>query len=1202
MNRLAFPLAAAIAALFASQTASAVGPYYWDNLAGAGFGTAGGTWSATTAGPIPGWNTDPTGTTAPASVLTGIADALNFGNGAAGLAGGTITVSGTVNAGDITFASGSGAIVLSGGTINLAAAETITVHNATTTVSSILSGASTSLTKSGSGALILSGSLTYTGNTVVSEGILDFAPASGSSTLTGNITGSGAITKSGNGTTILATATANGNTFSGTLAVNGGTLEIGNTATSNSSTQRLAAVSSVSVASGATLVLRCSSALADGTAPLTLAGTLAGDTTATGSGGFHNRLGALTLNGGTLTTYKGGNSTSFQAYTFRENVTVVGTSPSFISSGGTSGNGIHLNNNGTTTARIFDVADVTSSAAADLTVSARLLNTSSTLAATGLIKTGAGTMVLSGANTYSGNTTVNAGRLVLGTINTSNELSTITIAASGASLQLNFTGTDTVSRLFIGTSLMAAGIYGHSSTGAANGGLGVGALDAYFAAGTGTLTVTLINNVPVATAQSVSTPEDTTKAITLTGTDAEGSALTYTIVTAPTSGTLSGTVPNLTYIPAPNFSGAASFTFKVNDGRDDSAIATVSITVTAVNDAPVAIGDSVSTPVNTARAITLVGTDVDGNSLTYTIVTPPVSGTLSGTAPNVIYTPSTNFTGAVSFTFNVNDGTADSPAAMVSITVNDLATTHFAERNLSTSVVKENSNTDTILFKNSVPGHLYQLQQSDDLTSGSWTNVGRAIIGSGQHFAVQVPHDPALTRQFYRFQLGSAGLPVGTPGLPEGAPKLPGVVLASDTNGARLVRYDASGALVPLRAFGVNHYDAFLRYLKNVNNRSFTVGFDYLAAHDIPVARVMASAFYPSEWNLYFTNKTEYYRRLDDFILQAETRGIGLILTVFFTVGRVGEIVDDAVAAGFLTPGVDFVPPSPLNLTVSDNPTYAEYRNEIGRSDSGSNAFISYYTRELVARYKNSPAVWGWEFSNEVNLSTDLPNANQARPTPTASLGMFLKRDDSTVPTGQSKDDLTRAHMTVAKNNFASCVREVDPWRFITTGDAVPRPSAYHNWTALSWTLDTRSQLAQVVPVDNPPSYSSICIHVYPGDTTYFTDAPSVNLAEVTGDYSALLAYFQTQANTLGQPLFLGEYGAKGDGTTTEERATFHRLVQAIIDQNLQLSLLWDFDNQNSGQATEWWVNPGTAKEYQLTNPDPNLWDLEQANGAYGVW
>ena len=183
------------------------------------------------------------------------------------------------------------------------------------------------------------------------------------------------------------------------------------------------------------------------------------------------------------------------------------------------------------------------------------------------------------------------------------------------------------------------------------------------------ITVTPVNDAPVAAAQSLNTSEDTDLAITLAGTDVDLDALTYTIVTQPVSGTLSGTAPNVTYTPAANSNEADSFTFKVNDGTVDSAPKTVSITVTEVNDAPVAIAQSMTTTEDTAKVITLAGTDVESSALTYTVVTPPANGTLSGTAPNLIYTPAANYNGAASFTFKVNDGTVDSAPATVSITV-----------------------------------------------------------------------------------------------------------------------------------------------------------------------------------------------------------------------------------------------------------------------------------------------------------------------------------------------------------------------------------------------------------------------------------------------------------------------------------------------------------------------------------------------------
>ncbi|MEI6604593.1 MAG: Ig-like domain-containing protein, partial [Verrucomicrobiota bacterium] len=183
------------------------------------------------------------------------------------------------------------------------------------------------------------------------------------------------------------------------------------------------------------------------------------------------------------------------------------------------------------------------------------------------------------------------------------------------------------------------------------------------------ITVTVVNDAPVAIAQSVSTPEDTAKAITLLATDADSNPLTYATVAQPAHGTLSGIVPNVTYTPSPNYNGADSFTFKANDGLVDSLPATVTIMVTAINDAPVATAQNVSTAKNTAKAITLTATDPDNNPLTYATVTSPTHGTLSGTAPNLSYTPTTDYTGADSFTFKANDGSLDSAPAIVTLTV-----------------------------------------------------------------------------------------------------------------------------------------------------------------------------------------------------------------------------------------------------------------------------------------------------------------------------------------------------------------------------------------------------------------------------------------------------------------------------------------------------------------------------------------------------
>src|SRR5208283_4210999 len=138
-----------------------------------------------------------------------------------------------------------------------------------------------------------------------------------------------------------------------------------------------------------------------------------------------------------------------------------------------------------------------------------------------------------------------------------------------------------------------------------------------------------------------------------------GLPLTYSVVAAPTEGVLTGTAPNLTYTPNHDYVGADQFTFKANNGYLDSNIAPVAITVsspTGSGNAPVASSQTVTVTFNTAKAITLVATDPNGLPLTYSVVAAPTEGVLTGTAPNLTYTPNHDYVGADQFTFKANNG------------------------------------------------------------------------------------------------------------------------------------------------------------------------------------------------------------------------------------------------------------------------------------------------------------------------------------------------------------------------------------------------------------------------------------------------------------------------------------------------------------------------------------------------------------------
>lgn len=139
---------------------------------------------------------------------------------------------------------------------------------------------------------------------------------------------------------------------------------------------------------------------------------------------------------------------------------------------------------------------------------------------------------------------------------------------------------------------------------------------------------------------------------------------------------------SFTYTPDPDFFGEDSFTYAANDGSEDSNLATVTITVKNINDPPVAEDQTVITDQNTAIGITLSGTDVDEDPLFFYVDVDPAHGQLSGTAPNLVYTPDPGYFGADQFTFVVYEGGSVSSIILsrnrsttgtINITINPMA-------------------------------------------------------------------------------------------------------------------------------------------------------------------------------------------------------------------------------------------------------------------------------------------------------------------------------------------------------------------------------------------------------------------------------------------------------------------------------------------------------------------------------------------------
>ena len=325
------------------------------------------------------------------------------------------------------------------------------------------------------------------------------------------------------------------------------------------------------------------------------------------------------------------------------------------------------------------------------------------------------------------------------------------------------------------------------------------------------------------------------------------------------------------------------------------------------------------------------------------------------------------------------------------------------------------------------------------------------------------------------------------------------------------------------RGIGVNYYDAFARTLGQTARTNYDAGFRELAARKIPFARFSAGGYWPNEWGLYRTNRSEYFARLDGVVQSAERHGVGLIPSCFWQLSTLPDLVGEPC-------------------------------NRWGETNSRTIAFMREYTRELVTRYGKSPAIWGWEFGNEYNLPADLPNAAQHRPPIVPNLGTPAQRT--------ADDELTHAAIRVAFREFALEVRKHDPQRIVISGNAFPRVSAWHQAKEKSWKRDTREQFAEVLSADNPLPMNTLSVRGY----------------DVESDIGRLPQAMDV-ARSLKKPLFVGEFGVPG-ASTEETKAKFTAILSAIETNRVPISALWVYDFD--GQAKDWNVNTTNDRSWQL--------------------
>ena len=265
------------------------------------------------------------------------------------------------------------------------------------------------------------------------------------------------------------------------------------------------------------------------------------------------------------------------------------------------------------------------------------------------------------------------------------------------------------------------------------------------ATGTLTVTVTPVNDAPVAVADTATVLEDSaTTSIDVIANDTDvdlGNILSLTTVSTPGTGTVSINLDGVSvdYTPSADFNGTEVITYTVSDGTD-TATGTLTVTVTPVNDAPEAIADTATVSEDSATtSIDVIANDTDvdlGNILSLTTVSTPGTGTVSINLDGVSvdYTPSADFNGTEVITYTVSDGT-DTATGTLTVTVTPVNDAPIAVED--TASVLENAimiSTDVISNDIDVDGDILLL------SAISYSGLGTVIVNVDE---ITIDYTPA---------------------------------------------------------------------------------------------------------------------------------------------------------------------------------------------------------------------------------------------------------------------------------------------------------------------------------------------------------------------------------------------------------------------------------------------------------------------------
>jgi hypothetical protein len=181
--------------------------------------------------------------------------------------------------------------------------------------------------------------------------------------------------------------------------------------------------------------------------------------------------------------------------------------------------------------------------------------------------------------------------------------------------------------------------------------------------------VTPVNDPPVAVPSTGVTAEDTPVTLTPVVSDVDGDPLTITSATSPNGTVVINPDGTLTFTPVADYHGPAVITYVVSDGHGGTATSTITVAVTPVNDAPVAVPSTGTTVEDTPVTLTPVVSDADGDPLTITTATSPNGTVVINPDGTLTFTPVAGYNGPAVITYTVSDGHGGTATATITVDV-----------------------------------------------------------------------------------------------------------------------------------------------------------------------------------------------------------------------------------------------------------------------------------------------------------------------------------------------------------------------------------------------------------------------------------------------------------------------------------------------------------------------------------------------------